>query len=260
MKVFILVDMEGGSGIYSFGLQTYGDAPQNDAAKRIVTRDTNAAIEGAFDGGAQEVTVFDSHGPGTIEFELLDPRAKLVSLGAASPYGLDASYDALFQVAQHAMAGTAKGVLCHTYCSRSIISARLNGREIGEMGIRAAIAGGYGIPFVLETGDEAACLEAEALVPGIETACVKWGYSQESALMLHPEKGRELIREKAARAVRRAPEIAPFTVVPPFELEVTYVQEQEAHRRSRFPRVQRVDSRTVQAVGDDLVALEASLL
>ena len=260
MKVFIVVDMEGGSGIYSFNLQTHADTRYNETAKRMVTGDTNAAIEGAFTGGADEVVVFDSHGSGTIDFEQLDPRAMLVSLGAAAPYGMDSSFDALFQVAQHAMAGTAGGVLCHSYDSRDIISIRLNGEEIGEMGIRAAIAARYDIPFVLETGDEAACKEAERLVPGIESACVKWGHSQDSALMLHPERGQELIREAAARAVRRARDIPMIRVHPPFELQVTYVREHRAHLLSGMPGVERIDGRTVRAASDNLCALEALLL
>jgi D-amino peptidase len=260
MKVYILVDMEGGSGVYSFRLQTWSGTPYNETAKRLVTGDTNASIEGAFEGGADEVVVFDSHGSGTIDFEQLDPRAKLLSLGTRVPYGMDATFGALFQVAQHAMAGTAGAVLCHSYDSREIISIRLNGREIGEMGIRAAIAGAFGIPFVLETGDAAACREAEALVPGMETACVKWGSSQEAALMLHPQKSRELIREKAASAVRRAPAISPVRLGPPYELAVSYLQEQRAHGVSLLPGAERLDARTVRMRGDDLCALETSLL
>jgi len=260
MKVYILVDMEGGSGVFSFRSQTWENTPHNGAARRLVTSDTNAAIAGAFDGGADEVEVFDSHGSGTIDIELLDPRAKLISTGTRPPYGMDATFGALFQVAQHAMAGTAGGVLCHTYSSRDIIEVRLNGREIGEMGIRAAIAGSFGIPFVLETGDAAACREAEALVAGIEAACVKWGSSQESALMLSPSKAGELIREKAAAAVRRAPAIPPLRLGPPYELAVTYLQEHRAYQLSLLPGAERRDARTISMRGDDLVVLEACLL
>jgi D-amino peptidase len=260
VKVYILVDMEGGSGVFSFRLQTYADGRYNETAKRLVTGDTNAAIAGAFDGGAEEVVVFDSHGSGAIDFERLDPRASLMSMGAPAPYGMDSSFGALFQVAQHAMAGTVGGVLCHSYSSREITGLWLNGRQMGEMGIRAAMAGASGIPFVLETGDQAACLEAQELVPAIETACVKWGYSQESALLLHPQRSSELIREKAARAVQRAPAIAPLKVEAPYELKVAYVQEQRASELALNPQVQRIDGRTVLMRGNSLAALERALL
>lgn len=259
MKIYVLVDMEGGSGIHSFNLQTNRDSYYYKVAKRFVTQDTNAAIEGALAAGADEVIVWDSHGPGTIDFELLDPRAKLTrGAGAYSPWGMGSSFDALFQVAQHSKAGTRKGVLCHTYNSRDIIGMWLNGKEIGEMGIRATIAGTFDIPFVLETGDEAACREARELVPEIETACVKWGYAQEVALMLHPKKSYDLIKEKAMRAIKRIRQISPVKLGPPYELKVKYVQEQMTFLASRRTGVERIDSRTIVIRGDNLPELENS--
>lgn len=257
MKVYILVDMEGGSGIHSFSLQASRDSYYYKVAKRFVTQDTNAAIEGALAAGADEVVVWDSHGPGTIDFEILDSRAKLIR-GVLSPWGMDSSFGALFQVAQHSKAGTEKGVLCHTYSSREIIGMWLNDKDIGEMGIRAAIAGTFDIPFALETGDEAACTEAKELVPEIETACVKWGYAQEAALMLHPTKSYNLIKEKAMRATKRIREISPVKFDPPYKLKVKYVQEQMAFLVSRRTGVERVDSRTIVIRGDNLPELENS--
>jgi len=261
MKVYVLVDMEGGSGIHSFSLQTNRDSYYYKVAKRFVTQDTNAAIEGALAAGADEIAVWDSHGSGTIDFELLDPRAKLIrGAGAYSPWGMDSSFDALFQVAQHSKARTSKGVLCHTYSSQDIIGMWLNGKEVGEMGIRAVIAGTFDISFVLETGDETACREAKKLVPEIETACVKWGYAQEAALMLHPKKSYNLIKEKATRAIKRVGEISPLKFGPPYELKVRYVQEQKAFLASSRTGVERVDSRTIVIRGDNLPELENSSL
>lgn len=203
--------------------------------------------------------MWDSHGLGTIDFELLDSRAKLIR-GVRSPYGMDSSFDALFQIAQHSKAGTEKGVLCHTYRYRGIIGTWLNGKEIGEMGIRAAIAGTFNIPFVLETGDEAACSEAKEFVPEIETACVKWGYAQEAALMLHPSKSHNLIKEKAMRATKRIREIFPVKLDPPYELKIEYVQEQMAFLASRGTGVERVNSRTIVIRGGNLPELENTYL
>ena len=60
-KVLISVDMEGVSGVVH-GDHTGRDGKDYDMARRLMTLEANAAVEGAFQGGPQEVVINDSHG------------------------------------------------------------------------------------------------------------------------------------------------------------------------------------------------------
>src|SRR5918992_6153816 len=122
-------------------------------ARRLMTGDANAAIAGAFDAGATEVVVCDSHGPArTLLVEELDSRATLVR-GLHKPgkmvEGLDSSFDAVCLVGYHARAGAAHGILNHTWLGKEIQDVWLNGEPAGELRLVAAVAGHFGVPVVL---------------------------------------------------------------------------------------------------------------
>ena len=218
MKIFILTDIEGVAGV----VQWEHGGPTGryyERSKRLLTEEVNAAIQGALATGATEILVWDGHGPGGMDPELLHPEAKLL-FGKGSPrtHGLDESFDALFVVGQHAMNLTPDANLCHSYSSRAIHRMLLNGQEIGELGMRIIQAGRLGVPVALVTGDDKVCAEAVALVGDVETVAVKVSTSRESAICLHPIKAREAIREGAIRAMRRLPNLKPYLPDGPFEL------------------------------------------
>jgi D-amino peptidase len=174
------------------------------------------------EAGADEILVLDGHGPGGIDPELLHEEALLLAgKERAKDLGMDSSFDALFFVGQHAMNLTPEADLCHTYSSRGTYRMLLNGEEIGELGMRVVLAGRYGFPLALVTGDDKACAEALALVGDVETAAVKRSTSRQSAISLHPVKARELIREKARRAIERLGDFEPYLPPGPYE----YVRE-----------------------------------
>ena len=78
MKVYISVDMEGIAGISHPGPTNRSDL-QYPAAAALMVGEANAAIDGAFRGGATEVVVNDSHGSMHNLTPIdLDPRARLV--------------------------------------------------------------------------------------------------------------------------------------------------------------------------------------
>ena len=78
MKVFISVDMEGVSGITD-PEDVLPDGADYQRGRVFMTGDANAAILGAFDGGADEVLVNDSHWiMRNLLLEQLDPRARTI--------------------------------------------------------------------------------------------------------------------------------------------------------------------------------------
>ena len=254
MKIYVLTDIEGAAMVSRFdqtGRDADGSAKQQ--AMKLLTAEVNAAVDGilSVDPGA-EVVVWDGHGNGAIDVLEFHPAAKLIARGPIrAPYYLDSSFDALFFVGQHAMAGTPGGNLCHTYSSRTIEYYKLNGIPMGEFGCRAAMAGELGVPTVFISGDDKAVAEAKELIPGIFGVAVKQGLGVELALHLSPQRARELIRETAARACRNVATVAPLRLQPPYELEVRWLVGQDAPRHLP-PGARQLDSRTVLYAAEHL--------
>lgn len=220
LKIYIMTDLEGVSGVQAFDDRS-DKSPSTFALlqqwRRLLTGEVNAAIEGAFDAGASEVFVNDGHGGDAIDFEQIDPRVRVLH-GRQHPvwcYGLDETFDAMFSIGAHAMAGTRGGVLYHTW-SAQIREIRLCGKAIGEIGLEAFAAGAYGVPMVYVAGDLAACREAEALIPNITTVAVKQGISRYAAIAHPPAVARKMIHEGAQRALANLYNVKPFLPPPPY--------------------------------------------
>nr|MBA2383686.1 M55 family metallopeptidase [Actinomycetota bacterium] len=171
MRVHIISDMEGVSGIVKPEQTTGGDAMYEEGRK-LYTEEINAAVRGAKAAGATEIVVMDCHGAGegwtfnSLIPEELDPACEYVVQNEWTEYTafLEDGVDAALFVAMHAMAGTRDGVLAHTVSGSTWWRLRFNGVEVGETGINAALCGQWGCPVLLVTGDEASCREGKALL------------------------------------------------------------------------------------------------
>ena len=258
-SVVILTDIEGAAGVVSFETQTRADARYYDEARKILTAEVNAAVDGFLEAGVQEILVVDGHGPGGIHFETLHPEARLMH---GRPIGLARecarvlpACDATCIVGQHAMCGVPDGTMNHTQSSATIDSYRLNGREIGEIAQWALFAGSFGVPMIFLSGDEAACREASDLVPGITTAAVKRGLSRYAAISLSAAKAQALIRAGARAAVEKqaSDPVAPLRWQGPYLLEKRFLftNAVEGYASHRFLH-RLVDSRTVELRSDEL--------
>ncbi|WP_298008375.1 MULTISPECIES: M55 family metallopeptidase [Anaerolinea] len=267
MKLYVVCDLEGVAGVVHHPQQCRWDAdrgwyaPFLEQARRLATLELNALVEGALSAGAEEIIAWDGHGnfPGGLEVELLHPACKLImDAGDGGPAGLDSSFDALLQLGLHAMAGTPRAVLAHSFFG-NLLEYTVNGEAVGEIWMNAYTAGKVGVPFIFLSGDRAAALEARQLVPDVEVAIVKEGLSEEAigldhvqpALCLSPQAARETIRKTVARALWKVGKVAPFTRKPPFTLRARFSGERFAEERAGQPGVRRVDACTVELVGAD---------
>ena len=233
MKIYIVTDLEGVAGVINFDDYCTPEGRYYEVARELLTMEVNAAIEGLIEAGGDEFLVADGHGYGGINPLLLHPSAKLLAGRPISyPFGCDETFDAAVIIGQHAKANTDGGHLCHTG-SFEVEDLTINDISLGELGCNMLFAAYFGVPTILVSGDKAACEEALSLVPNIETAPVKEGIKRGSAsgltreenklfngaaIHLHPRKARELIKEKAKRALERIDEIKPFWIEPPYEL------------------------------------------
>lgn len=252
MKVYMMTDLEGVAGVVSFGSQTAIEGRYYDQAKRLLTAEINAAIEGLVGVGVDDVLVHDGHGPGAVWYEDLHPVARLLHGRPAAPFQTISPFvkecDACIMVGQHAMAGVATGNLNHTQSSDAVDSYKLNGRPIGEIAQFALFMGGFGIPLIFLSGDDEACNEAEALIPGITTVSVKTGLSRNSAISLAAIESRRRIREGTVTAIQqqRQDAVAPLTWKGPYILEKRFFHTDTAGSLLRDPGVERVDAKTVR--------------
>ena len=254
MKIYIITDMEGISGICSEE-QVKKEAPQYGPARHLLGADINAAIAGAFEGGATQVVVNDGHGSGfNLILEEMDPRAtyETPNTGFEVMPSIDESFSGLFCVGYHAMAGTLNGFLDHTQSSASWFNYYLNGRRAGELAQMGAWAGSFGVPVLLVTGDQAACDEGRDFFGEIETAAVKQGIGRQRAHCLHPETARELIRSAAKRAMGLVGKIEPYRLQTPLRVRLEYYRSDMADNVARRTGTVRIDARTVERVVDDV--------
>ncbi|MBN1583420.1 MAG: M55 family metallopeptidase, partial [Anaerolineae bacterium] len=216
--------------------------------QRLLTGEVNAAAEGLFAAGVQEILVNDAHGAGrTILVEELISGMQ-IARGTGRPgwvLGMTPRFGALLQVGMHAMAGTPAACLAHTQ-SRGYIY-RINGREFGEMEQAALLAGELGIPWIFTSGDAHACREAEQWVAGMVTAPVKTGLATTCAIHLAPVDARKVIRERVQAAIASAGEIAPLALAEPVVMEIERVEPWPEQIR---PGAERVDAHTIRYTGE----------
>jgi D-amino peptidase len=256
MRVYVSVDMEGVAGVVHEDQTDPIDprhAGEYNRFRRLMTGEANAAIQGALAAGADRVLVNDSHWRMmNLLAEELHPAAELLSgspKARSMMEGVELGFDAALFVGYHAMAGTGHAIIDHTYTDR-VHECRLNGRPVGELGINAALAGTYGVPVALVSGDQALAAEARALLgPSVETVVVKHAVGRFAARSVAPAEACRRIREGVTAALGRTH--APFVLPAPLRLEVDFELTQMADMAELTPGSVRTGGRTVSYSHDD---------
>lgn len=258
LKVFISVDMEGITGVVNWE-DVSRDGKDYDYFRQIMTREVNAAIEGAVASGATDIVVRDSHGSArNLLPELLDRNARLLRDWSGGPKGmmdgLDESFDAVIFVGYHAKAGTPNALLEHTMSSSNVLDVSINGVSLPEAGINALIAGYYDVPVVFVAGERALCEQATTLLGSVETVAVKEGVGN-GALCLHPEVSRQQISDGVGKALRRLEDYRPFTMNSPYTLTIKFKNEEKVHAGSFYPGAQRTGDWELTFESGDLMEI-----
>jgi D-amino peptidase len=254
VKIFVSVDMEGVSGITDPEDVLPGGADY-ERGRMFMTGDANAAVLGAYDGGASEVLVNDSHWiMRNLLLEHLDPRARTIRgfhKSMCMVQGLDPSYAGAVFVGYHSCAGTEGGVLNHTLLGKEIQNVYLNGEPTGETRLNAAYAGHFGIPVLLVAGDAAVCEEARRVLGDVETVAVKDGIDKFTADCLHPQVAQERIREATARALAGRDRFRPYRIEPPYSIGIEWNSTTIAATCVLIPGVRLTAPRSVEYTTQD---------
>lgn len=254
MKIYISADIEGVAGV------VHGDqlGPQGGSeyqrARLQMTREVNAVVEAALSLGASEVVVNDGHAnQRNILIEELNEEAILIC-GSPKPLtmmeGISDEFDAAVFVGYHSRMGS-PGTMSHTMSGGSIASIRVNGQVLGETGLNAALAGYFGVPVVLVTGDSELAREARTDLGEVETVSVKGAIWHTVARCLHPKKAARLIREAASSALSDLNRFKPFVISGPVTLEVEYLNPAKLQMVARTPNYERVGELTLRKVCKD---------
>ncbi len=256
LKIFISVDMEGITGVVNWE-DVSREGKDYEYFRQIMTKETNAAIEGALEAGATEIIVRDSHGSArNILPEMLHKSSKLIrdwSGGFMSMMeGMDKSFDAVIFIGYHAKAGTQNAILEHTMSSRNILDVSINNVSLPEAGINALIAGYYDVPVIFVSGEKALCNQAKILFGEVATVAVKEGLGN-AALNLHPEVSREKIRKGVKTALLNLNEYKPYKLTSPYILAVKYKNEEIVNEMSLQPGVTRTGNWELSYKSDDLL-------
>lgn len=255
LKIYISADMEGLAGVVT-GEQLGPSGFEYQRFREFMTAEVNAAIDAARAAGATEILVSDSHGNG--QGLLIDrlPDDVMVVRSWPRPLsmmdGIDESFDGAMFIGYHSSTSNRRGVRAHTMSSANVTELRLNGIAMSEGGMNAAIAGMFGVPIILVSGDDVAVAETQVIIGEVEGAVVKWARGFHSARTLTPAAAQEVIRTRVASAIGRIEDFEPYVLETPIEVELSLKHYQPVELLGYLPNVERISSHAVRFVAQDM--------
>jgi D-amino peptidase len=260
LKVHISVDMEGIAGVVT-GEQLGPTGFEYGRFREFMTREAVAAVEAAKAAGATEIVVADAHGNGqNLLIEQFPADVRVIRswprrLGMVA--GIGDGVDAAIFIGYHAGTSNPTGVRAHTFSSANLTRVALNGADVTEGSWNAAIAGHFGVPVVMMSGDDAAIAEVRKAVGNIEAAETKRSLGFHSALTLTPQAASALIREHVAAAFGRLQDFKPLKVQTPVTVDVSFKNYLPAEVLAFLPMFERVNSHSIRFRAKDMVEASA---
>ena len=252
MRILISADAEGVTGVTNTNELLFG-RPHYEFMRTMMTDDVNAAVEGAFAGGATQVVVNDAHWTMTnIQIERLDARADLIKgfhKHLCMVEGVQDA-DAVFFLGYHARTGDSDGVGNETILGREIVEIRMNGKPVGESEINAAVCAEFGAPVIFASGDDLYEKELRETLANVEYGLTKYAIDRWAARCFPPARSQENIRQAAQRAVERfalegTSRYPLHKLEGDVELSVTFSSTAEALMAALIPGSVRESARTV---------------
>lgn len=255
MKIFISADIEGISGVAT--IQQLVNNGEYQRFRKLMTAEVNAAIRGAFKGGANEVVVADGHGNmSNIIIEELDQRARLVSGNnrvMCQLEGLDETFDGIIFIGHHGRESATNAVISHTLAGICVKEMKINNRVIGETEMNAFVAGSMNVPALFISGDDQYIEEVKETLPDVESVVVKYAKDRLAAELIHPEVVRNEIEEKVASSLKLANTMKPSKLSGPITYEIEFKGPQQAHMTSTIPSVTMLSPTRITFTCEDMV-------
>jgi len=262
MKIYISADMEGVVGVVT-GEQLGPQGFEYQRFREFMTQEVNAAIEAAFEAGATEIVVSDSHGNG--QNLLIEKLPKNILLVRSWPrplmmmQGIDETFAGAIFIGYHTGTTNPQAVRAHTISSARLADVRLKGVSVSEAGINAAIAGHFNVPVIMVSGDDAVVKETTKLLGDVEGAVVKWSTGFHSAKTMMPEASYQLIRDKVKKAIGRIKDFKPHKLAGPIQLDVRFKNYRPSEVLSYLSIVERTDAHSIRFTGKDMIEVSKFL-
>lgn len=258
MKIFISADLEGIWGVVSKD-HTTSQSKEYSRTRQLMMQEVNWAVEEAFNNGATEVIINDSHGGmDNLLIEDLDPRAQLIT-GSPKPLsmmeGISEEFDGVIFIGYHPRAGTTSGIYDHTYSGRTISSVYINGKLVGECGINSGVAGYFNVPILAITGDDKVALQAKEEIGDIETIVVKDTSSRHAARNVSLQGVRQQYKEKLARAFDKITQSPVIKYQGEIRMDVEFNSALMAEMAMLLPQAERKNPKTITMTSDDYLKL-----
>ncbi len=255
LKIYISADMEGLAGAVT-GEQLGPGGFEYQRFRSFMTAEVNAAIDAARAAGATEILVGDSHGNG--QSLLIDELPDDVMVVRSWPRplgmmdGIDETFDGVIFLGYHSSTSNRRGVRAHTMSSANVTELRLNGIAMSEGGLNAAIAGQFGVPVILVSGDDVAVAETQVIIGEVEGAVVKWARGFHSARTLTPQAAQEVIRTRVASAISRIDDFEPYVLETPIEVELSLKHYRPVELLGNLPNVERISSHSIRFIAQNM--------
>lgn len=253
MKLYIATDLEGVTGVTGGWSEISPGCREHEFAKKMLTGDINATAKGAFEGGADEIVVWDGHGASlSANVEDINPDVRLIKGRAIGHLPiLDETFDAMMIIGMHAKEGANTGVMNGTWAGGQRLW--LNGQEIGELALWTALASEAGVPTIMVSGDTTVAAEAKEIMPDVYTTAVKIGLNRYCCEIIPPKKAWKMLEDNAREAVMNYKKIKPFTPLRPLELRCEYLgNTQLVDWVGVRPGIKRVNGTTLSYTGNSL--------
>lgn len=258
MKIYISADMEGISGVVSSKQVAPGNKDY-ERARKMMTEEVNTMVDALYFRGANKVIVNDSHGSmDNILIENFDERAELIS-GSPKPLsmmeGIDKSFDFCVFLGYHGRAGKKAAVMDHLYSSSSVFEARINGKAVSEAGLNGRLAGYFGVPVAMVTGDQNTILCSKQELHDHIGIQVKEAIGRNSAKLISFPKVVERIKEGVEEFFNKKEELRPTVEKEKINLEVEFNKTTMAEMACLIPGTEFVDGRTLSYKSDDYLEI-----
>jgi len=248
--------MEGTAGVCSWEqVDARKYTPDYFIYRKYMTAEVCAAIAGARQAGATGITVNDSHGP--MRNIILDevPEDVRIVFGNRKPFSMvqqvDAAFGGVFFTGYHGAIGEANATLCHTYTPSVIYDVRINGVRCSEATLNAALAGHFGVPVLLVTGDRVTVESAKAQMPWITGVIVKESIGNYAVDSISPQAAQDAIRAGAVQAVKNAAKAKPFVFDATVTMEIDMTRIEQADYVALIPGFERSGPRQVRFKHND---------
>ena len=230
MEYLVAVDLEGIGGVVGSPNCTLTESFDYELAKENAVLEINMAVKALFDSGATKVSVWDNHGGGgNIDYSLVDSRADKITVPKGDyrfDFATSHNYVGVVYLGYHSREGTFSGVLAHTYNSKAVQYAKINGVEVGELEVDSYIAATHGIAPILLASDKACVEQFAKSSPETVIVTTKYGKGRNSATLRPEEDVLSDIYAGIKEALTK--KIPSLSIEAPVLLEVRYSRAERA--------------------------------